>query len=139
MIEPQTRVYRDGALEAEGFPVADVSEHLERAGTVVWVDLCGPSAEQLHELADELGLHELRVEDALSPPTTEARPLRDPSLPLLSRRRVIDADTASLVETEIDAFISDRWLITVRKDEGFSMAAVLAPVGPLTGPRSSTA
>src|SRR6266436_4761656 len=45
MIPPQTRVYHDGVVEAEGFPVADVSEHLERDGTVVWVDLCGPSAE----------------------------------------------------------------------------------------------
>ena len=35
--------------------------------TVVWVDLCGPSRDQLHELADELGLHELAVEDALGP------------------------------------------------------------------------
>ena len=65
MIEPRTRVYRDGVVEAESFPVADVSEHLARAGTVVWVDLCGPSVEQLHELAEELGLHELAVEDAL--------------------------------------------------------------------------
>ena len=62
-----TRVYCKGVLEAEGFPVADVSDHLERPDTVVWVDLCGPSIDQLHELADELGLHELAVEDALGP------------------------------------------------------------------------
>ena len=60
-----TRCYCKGTLEAEGFPVADVSEHLERPDTVVWVDLCGPSIDQLHELAEELGLHELAVEDAL--------------------------------------------------------------------------
>ena len=60
-----TRVYRKGVLEAEGFPVADVSDYLDEADTVVWVDFCGPSKEQLHELADELGLHELAVEDAL--------------------------------------------------------------------------
>ena len=91
--------------------------------TVVWVDFCGPSKEELHELADELGLHELAVEDALGPaPATEARPLRDAPVPVLSRgparRRRGELD-----ETEIDAFISKRWLITVRKDEGFSMDA----------------
>jgi len=65
--DPMTRMLRKGVLEAEGFPVADVSERLEQADTVVWVDFCGPSKEQLHELAGELGLHELAVEDALGP------------------------------------------------------------------------
>jgi magnesium transporter len=51
MSEPMTRVYRKGVLEAEGFPVADVSEHLVDPETVVWVDLSGPTKEQLHELA----------------------------------------------------------------------------------------
>ena len=55
--------------------------------TVVWVDFCGPTKEQLHELADELGLHELAVEDALEPaPATEARPLRHPPVPVVPRR-----------------------------------------------------
>ena len=30
MIAPRTRVYHDGVVEAEGFPVAEVSEHLAR-------------------------------------------------------------------------------------------------------------
>ena len=60
-----TRVYCKGTLEAEGFPVADVSEHLDRPDTVVWVDLCRPSKSELDELASELELHELAVEDAL--------------------------------------------------------------------------
>ena len=67
MGDHKTRLYRKGVLEAEGFPVADVSEYLEQPDTVVWVDFCGPSKEQLHELAAELGLHELAVEDALGP------------------------------------------------------------------------
>ena len=125
MIEPQTRAYRDGVLEAEGFPVTAVSEHLERDGTVVWVDLCGPSAEQLHELAEELGLHELAVEDALS---DHQRPKVDhyaSHLFFASHAVGVDRAAGRLREMEIDAFIGDRWLITVRKDEGFSMAPVL--------------
>ena len=39
MGEHLTRVYRKGTLEAEGFPVADVSEYLVDPDTVVWVDL----------------------------------------------------------------------------------------------------
>jgi magnesium transporter len=125
MGEAQTRMYRKGVLEAEGFAVADVSECLEQPGTVVWVDLCGPSKPQLHELASELGLHELAVEDALGP---HQRPKLDhyATHHFLSSRAVrVTADAGRLDETEIDAFISDRWLITVREDNTFPMDAVL--------------
>jgi magnesium transporter len=37
----------------------------------------------------------------------------------------VDAHEGNLEETEIDAFINERWLITVRKHEGFPMEAVL--------------
>lgn len=120
-----TRVYRKGVLEAEGFPLADVSEHLEERDTVVWVGFCGPSKEQLHELAGELGLHELAVEDALSP---HQRPKLDryaTHLFLSCHAVRVDVEGGALDETEVDAFINERWLITVRKDEGFSIDPVL--------------
>jgi magnesium transporter len=123
--DAMTRVYRKGVLEADHFPVADVSEYLDQPDTVVWVDFCGPSAEQLHELAGELGLHELAVEDALGP---HQRPKLDsyPTHLFLSCHAVrLDVDGGSLEETEIDAFVNERWLITVRKDDGFSIDPVL--------------
>jgi magnesium transporter len=125
MGEAMTRVYREGVLEAEGFPLADVSEHLEQPDTVVWVDLCGPSKEQLEELAEELSLHELAVEDALS---AHQRPKLDRYATHLffSCHAVrVDVENAHLDETEIDAFINPRWLITVRKNDLFSMKPVL--------------
>ena len=77
---------RSGVLEAEDFPVAEVSEYLEQPDTIVWVDFCAPSKEQLDELAGELGLHELAVEDALGPhQRPEARSLRDPPVPVVPR------------------------------------------------------
>ena len=33
-----TRVYRHGVLDAEGFPVAAVSEYLAEPDTLVWAD-----------------------------------------------------------------------------------------------------
>jgi magnesium transporter len=122
----RTRVYRKGELAAENFPVADVSEYLEEPDTVVWVDFCGPSIDQLHEVAAELGLHELAVEDALGP---HQRPKLDhyESHLFLSCHAVrVDPERNDLDETEIDAFIGARWLITVRKDDGFVMDPVLA-------------
>ncbi|MCU1388850.1 MAG: Permease, MFS-type [Ilumatobacteraceae bacterium] len=121
----QTRVYRKGVLELEGFAVADVSEYLAQDDTVVWVDLCSPSAEQLQELANELGLHELAVEDALA---EHQRPKLDhyqTHLFLSTHAVHVDTENTRLVVTEIDSFINSRWLITVRKNDTFSMSDVL--------------
>ncbi len=123
---PHTRLYCKGVLEAEDFPVADISEHLERPDTIVWADFCAPSDEEVRELDSELGLHPLAVEDALH---EHQRPKLDhyASHLFLSCHAVrLDSDSGLLEETEIDAFIGERWLVTVRKDEGFSMEPVLA-------------
>jgi magnesium transporter len=125
MGEPLTRVYRQGVLESEGFPVADVSEYLAQPDTAVWVDFCAPSREQLHELSGELGLHELAVEDALG---RHQRPKLDryaTHLFLSCHAVRVDVESASLEETEVDAFVNERWLVTVRKNEGFPIGPVL--------------
>lgn len=119
-----TRVYRNGVVEAENFPVADVSELLADDGTIVWVDMCSPSKDELHLLAVELGLHELAVEDALD---EHQRPKLDhyQSHLFLSSHAVGVDESGALRNTEVDAFINERWIITVRKDDGFSMNTVI--------------
>ena len=62
----RTRVYRNGVLEAEDFPVEQVSDYLEDPSTVVWVDICEPDADDIAAIADELQLHRLAVEDAVA-------------------------------------------------------------------------
>jgi magnesium transporter len=121
----KTRVYRKGVLEAENFPVADVSEYLEQPDTVVWVDLCPPTEEDMLALAEELGLHELAVEDALG---EHQRPKVDhyaTHLFLSCHAVRLDREQGRLQVTEIDAFINPRWLVTIRKDEGFALRPVL--------------
>src|SRR5712691_152640 len=125
MGDVMTRVYRKGVLEAEGFPVTRVSEHLGEPDTVVWVDFFRPSKEQLDELADELSHHELAVEDALGP---HQRPKLDryaTHLFLSCHAVRVDIEGGALDESEIDAFVNERWLITVRKNDGFSIGPVL--------------
>ena len=125
MADPLTRAYRNGALEAEGFPIAEVSVYLDQPDTVVWVDLCGPSIEQLHELASELGLHELAVEDALGPHQRPKLDRYSTHLFLSCHAVSVDVEGGDLIETEIDSFINARWLITVRKNDSFSIDPVL--------------
>lgn len=125
MTVPHTRVYRDGALVAEGFAVSQVSEYLADPDTIVWVDFCKPTQDELVELRDELGLHELAIEDALSP---HQRPKLDhyESHMFLSAHAVhVDPVTNELAETEVNAFINTRWIITVRKNESFPMESVV--------------
>ena len=120
-----TRMYRKGVLEAEGFTVDDVSEYLAEPDTVVWVDFCVPTEAQLLALDSELGLHELAIEDALGP---HQRPKLDhyaDHLFLSCHAVRVDAERGSLDETEIDAFLNERWLITVRKDDRFSVHDVI--------------
>jgi magnesium transporter len=120
-----TRVYRGGVLEAEGFAIADVSDHLADPETTVWADLSAPSKQQLHELAAELGLHELAVEDALG---RHQRPKLDryaTHLFLSCHAVRLRIEEATLEESEVDAFVNRRWLITVRKGDGFPIEPVL--------------
>jgi magnesium transporter len=125
MGEASTRVYRKGVLDGENFPVADVSEYLEQPDTVVWVDFCAPSKGQLHELAAELGLHELAVEDALSPHQRPKLDRYESHLFVACKAVAVDTTAGTLDEIEIDAFVHDRWLITVRKSDGFPVQGVL--------------
>jgi magnesium transporter len=123
---PKTRCYRNGDLVDEGFPLADVSEHLADAGCVVWVDLCSPEEADLDLLAEELGLHALAVEDAMS---LHQRPKLDrysDHLFLSAYSITFSPESAGVETSEIAAFITDRAFVTVHKDPDFPIEAVVA-------------
>jgi magnesium transporter len=122
---PRTRCYRGGVLTDEDFPLSDVSEHLADDSAVVWVDLCAPDLEDLQLVADELGLHRLAVEDAT---TGRQRPKFDryPGHDFLSAYSVhLDVDSGQLITGEIAAFITSTALVTVRRDDEFSIDGLL--------------
>ncbi|MBB6558609.1 magnesium transporter [Acidovorax soli] len=55
--------YENGSKVAD-IPVADISEYIARPGCFVWVALADATPEELAEMREEFGLHELAVEDA---------------------------------------------------------------------------
>lgn len=121
----RTRLYREGVLEAEGFPVTEIGDHLRQEGTTVWLDLHDPGIEDLGVLTAEFGLHPLAIEDAV---LRHERPKLDryPDHLFLSAYAVqLDETTAELVSSELAAFITPRALITVRKDRGFDVNALV--------------
>jgi magnesium transporter len=124
--QARNRLYRNGVLELEGFPVADIGEHLKDPETVVWLDLRDPDREDLNVLRAEFGLHEVAVEDALY---LHERPKLDRyrhHLLLACYAVHLDPDTGELAMSELAAFITPRALITVRKDDGLDIGAVVS-------------
>jgi magnesium transporter len=123
--QARTRLYRDGRLALEGFPVADISDHLADETVTVWLDLRNPDRDDLGVVSEEFGLHPLAVEDALH---HSQRPKLDryPShLFLTAYATQLDAGTGELMTSELAAFITRQALITVRKDDGLDIGAVI--------------
>lgn len=123
--EARTRLYRNGSIADQGFPVADISDHLADPEAMIWLDLLDPDESDLAVLGDEFGLHPLAVEDAVD----------DRQRPKLDRYKShlflnfygtrLDEASGELALTEISAFITSRALVTVRKDDGLDIATVV--------------
>jgi len=123
--QARTRLYRDGQLELEGFPVTDISHHIGDPAVTVWLDLRDPDREDLDVLSEEFGLHPLAVEDAVN---ERQRPKLDryrSHLFLTGYGAKLDAPSGELATSEIAAFVTPRALITVRKDDGLDIGAVV--------------
>jgi magnesium transporter len=123
--QARTRLYRDGQLELEGFPVADISEHVTDEAVTIWLDLRDPDREDLAVLSEEFGLHPLAVEDAVN---ERQRPKLDryrSHLFLTAYGAKLDMVSGELATSEIAAFVTGRALITVRKDDGLDIGAVV--------------
>lgn len=122
----RTRCYRDGAVAGEGFSLDDVSEHLASGSALVWVDLDGSDIDRLADVAEELGLHSLAVEDATSGrqrPKLHHYATHD----FLTAYAVrLDVRTGTLSTAEIAAFITPHALVTVRQDEAFPIDDLVA-------------
>ncbi|WP_207311276.1 magnesium transporter CorA family protein [Lentzea alba] len=120
----RTRLYRNGELVDRDFPVSDVAHHLEDPSAVVWFDLCAPSPEEIGLLRDELGLHELAIEDAMA---ERQRPKVDryPTHLFLSVYAVSYGEGHELRTCEVDAFVTKNALVTVRESEDYDLAGVV--------------
>ncbi|HEX7303398.1 magnesium transporter CorA family protein [Lentzea sp.] len=118
----RTRLYRDGELVDSNFPVADVAQHLRDRSAVIWFDLCAPTEADMGLLRDELGLHELAIEDAFS---ERQRPKVDryPTHLFLSVYAV-RYDKHEVRTCEVDVFVTRNALVTVRESEDYDLAGV---------------
>ena len=107
-------MWRKGVLEAEDFPVERVSDYLEQPDTLVWADVCLPDPDDLHQIADELGLAPLAVEDAVE---SHERPKLDryPTHLFLSTYGMSFTADQQLDLAKLSAFVLPQALVTVHR------------------------
>ncbi len=120
---PRTRLYRNGVLEAEGFPVSEVSEHVHDPSVAVWFDLCAPSEADLRAISEELGLHPLSVEDVLQEHQRPKLDVYDSHLFLTVYALLLDL-TGTLRHCEVNVFLTDNAMVTVRESDLLDIDAV---------------
>ncbi len=122
----RTRLYRNGVLESEDFPVADISDHLGDDQAVVWLDLCEPTQADFDAIREEFGLHVLAVEDAMD---FGQRPKLDryrTHLFISAYGVRLNTDDGRLDTCELGIFVTKQALITVRRDDRIDIDEVVS-------------
>jgi len=99
-------------------PIAfdDISDHVGRPDRFVWIELKSPDSQIITRLGDELGLHALALEDAIS---THQRP----KLEEYEGHVFIATRTAQLWESRVEfgethLFVGSNYVIAIRHDSG---------------------
>lgn len=120
----------DVASYAEGVrrPCTDYSGELDARRAAgdgfIWIGMKDPTFEEFERVADELGLHPLAVEDAV---TGHQRPKLDvykrSTFLVLKTLRYLEA-TSDVETGEIMIFLGDRFVVTVRRGEGMPLTDV---------------
>jgi magnesium transporter len=129
----RSRLWRNGVLEAEDFPLERVSEYLNEADCLVWVDLCEPDPAHLDELATEIGLVPQAVEDALAR-QERVKAIRYATHTFLTvyatqlavGERAGQGRAPGLRVSRVSVFILPRGIVTVRQDRGFDIEEVVS-------------
>jgi magnesium transporter len=121
----RTRLYVNGHLELENFPPADISNHLQRPDAFVWLDYCSPTQEDLSTIAEELSLHPLALEDAVNPHQRPKLDRYDSHLFLSVYSVRLNTATGELDTSEMGVFVTQRALVTVRKEKGLDIEEVV--------------
>ncbi len=104
--------------------MAEVSDHLATPGHTVWFDICPPQTADLRTIQEELGLHDLAVEDVLQPGQRSKLDQYPEHLFMVTYALDLETGTGRLEAHEVGVFITSNALVTVRADEGFAIDKV---------------
>lgn len=103
--------------------MAEVSDYVADGQNVVWFDLCSPTVAELAVIGEELGLHELAVEDVHADHQRPKVDIYDNHLFITVYAATFDGETIDLAE--VDLFVTANTLVTVRQSDRFDIDEVL--------------
>ena len=119
-----SRQYRDGELVEKNFPLNEIDEHF--AGkSAVWYDLVRPTPEDYRVLAEELGLHQLAIEDSIKGGQRAKIDHYDSHLFINLYQAHFPGDDPELSLAELAIFVTKDAVITVRQKDDFKMDHVI--------------
>lgn len=121
----RTRIWRNGTLEAEDFPLEQVSDYLGQSDCLVWADLCAPDHDHLAQLAEELELDPHAVEDAVAEHERPKATRYATHLFVTAYAVTHDAANSVLTASRVSAFSTRNAFVTVRLDGSFDMSTVV--------------
>jgi len=121
MTKPYCLLFQPNAAPIE-LAFDDISEFVGNPDNFIWIELDGSDHKLLSQLGEELGLHELALEDAL---TTHQRP----KLEEYTSHLFISAKTAELWEGhvhfgEVHFFTGRNFVAVVRHDQSLNLSRV---------------
>jgi magnesium transporter len=103
--------YQDGKKLGD-IAKEQISDYVKRPECFVWVALKDPTTEEMHEMQDEFGLHELTVEDAL---TGHQRPkIEEYGNALFAVVQIPELRGEEIVLGEVDIFVGKNYVLSVR-------------------------
>ena len=106
--------YQDGAKVAD-IAVADISDTISRPGCFVWVALLDATPEELDEMKQEFGLHELAVEDARhGHQRPKIEEYGDSLFVVLHLLEAAEGSAHDLNVGEVDVFVGRNFVLSVR-------------------------
>ena len=110
--------YRDGQRQNDGpLPLDEAAVHCVDSGEFVWLGLKEPSDEELRRVGEIFGLHELAIEDAADAHERPKMEEYDDSLFVVLRTTRYDDAKEEVEFGEIDVFVGEGYVITVRHGE----------------------
>lgn len=94
----------------------DISEHAGQPDRFIWVELKSPDSQTITRLGNELGLHALALEDAIS--THQRSKLEEYEGHMFIATRTVQLCDARMEIGETHVFVGSNYVIAIRHDSG---------------------
>ena len=114
-------LFQDAKTQAIDFD--DISNHVDQPDRFIWVELKSPDSQTIARLGDELGLHALALEDAIS---THQRPkLEEYEGHVFIATRTVQMWESRLESGETHLFVGSNFVVAIRHDSGSAYTRVV--------------